>query len=228
MSAKAASSQVVEPHRLKWHGELAVAGACTLLRGLAATWRFHFLDDGWEREVEPGPVIFAVWHNRLALTMPIHRNVLLGRQPHRRLATLVSASKDGAMLARFMEHYGVQPVRGSTSRRGPQALLEMARVARRGYDLAVTPDGPRGPKYEVQPGVVQLARVSGHPIVPVSAQIFSRKELRSWDAFQVPLPFARCEIQVGESVRVARDADEAVLEEARATVERRLRDLTID
>ena len=132
------------------------------------------------------------------------------------------------MLARFMEHYGVQPVRGSTSRRGPQALLEMARVARRGYDLAVTPDGPRGPKYEVQPGVVQLARVSGHPIVPVSAQIFSRKELRSWDAFQVPLPFARCEIQVGESVRVARDADEAALEEARATVEWRLRDLTID
>ena len=80
----------------------------------------------------------------------------------------------------------------------------------------------------MQPGVVQLARVSGQPIVPVSAQIFSRKELRSWDAFQVPLPFARCEIQVGESVRVARDADEAALEEARATVERRLRDLTID
>ena len=160
--------------------------------------------------------------------MPIHRSVLLGRQPRRRLATLVSASKDGAFLARFMEHHGVLPVRGSTSRRGPQALLEIARVARQGYDLAVTPDGPRGPKYEVQPGVVQLARVTGLPIVPVSAQIHSKKELESWDAFQVPLPFARCEIQVGEAIRVARRADATAMESARATVEQRLRDLTID
>jgi len=80
----------------------------------------------------------------------------------------------------------------------------------------------------VQPGVVQLARVTGNPIVPVSAQIFSKKELRSWDAFQVPLPLARCEIQVGKGVRVPRDADEAALESARATVEQRLHDLTID
>jgi len=218
----------VVPHRLKWHGEVGAGAAFVMLRGLSATWRLRFLDDGWQHEVEPGQVIFAVWHNRLALTMPIHRSVLLGRQPRRRLATLVSASKDGALLSRFMEHHGVLPVRGSTSRRGPQALLEIARVARQGYDLAVTPDGPRGPKYEVQPGVVQLARVTGLPIVPVSAQIHSKKELESWDAFQVPLPFARCEIQVGEAIRVARRADATAMESARATVEQRLRDLTID
>ena len=79
----------VVPHRLKWHGEVGAGAAFVMLRGLSATWRLRFLDDGWQHEVEPGQVIFAVWHNRLALTMPIHRSVLLGRQPRRRLATLL-------------------------------------------------------------------------------------------------------------------------------------------
>ena len=85
------------------------------------------------------------------------------------MAAMVSASKDGGFLASILECFGVQPVRGSSSRRGPQALLELTGWAERGYDLAITPDGPRGPRYVVQEGIIALAQVTGLPIVPASS-----------------------------------------------------------
>ena len=83
------------------------------------------------------------------------------------MAALVSASKDGGFLSGILELFGVQPVRGSSSRRGPQALLELTTWAERGHDLTITPDGPRGPCYQVQDGVMSLAQLTGLPIVPV-------------------------------------------------------------
>src|SRR4030095_14421736 len=87
------------------------------------------------------------------------------------LAAMVSASKDGALLARILEDFGVQPVRGSSSRRGPQALLELTTWSERGYDLAITPDAPRGPCYIVQEGVMSLAQLTSLPVVPVSCEL---------------------------------------------------------
>ena len=115
------------------------------------------------------------------------------------LAALVSASKDGAFLAGILECFGVQPVRGSSSRRGPQALLELTTWAERGYDLAITPDGPRGPCYVVQDGVMSLAQLTGLPIVPVSYHVNWKIQLKSWDRFQIPLPFSRCEMYFGKA-----------------------------
>ncbi len=96
------------------------------------------------------------------------RRYVARRDRQRRLAALVSASRDGGLLAAILELFGVQPVRGSSSRRGAQALLELTTWAERGYDLAITPDGPRGPRYVVQEGVMSLAQITGLPIVPVS------------------------------------------------------------
>ena len=99
----------------------------------------------------------------------------------------------------------MQPVRGSSSRRGPQALLELTSWAERGYDLAITPDGPRGPCYVVQEGVMALAQVTGLPIVPFSYHLRWKIRVKSWDRFQIPLPFSPCDMIIGKPVRVPRE-----------------------
>jgi lysophospholipid acyltransferase (LPLAT)-like uncharacterized protein len=89
--------------------------------------------------------------------------MIVHRRYPRKLAALISASKDGAFLAAVLGRFGVEPIRGSSSRRGPQALLELTTHAKRGYDLAVTPDGPRGPRYVVKLGAIALAQPADHP-----------------------------------------------------------------
>jgi lysophospholipid acyltransferase (LPLAT)-like uncharacterized protein len=155
------------------------------------------------------PVIFCLWHNRLAISM------IVRRRHSRKLAALVSASRDGALLAAMLKAFGVEQVRGSSSRRGPQALLEMTSRAESGYDLAVTPDGPRGPRYVVQMGVISLAQVTGLPIIPVTCNTRLKICLKSWDGFQIPLPFSRCELVLNPPILVPRDAGEAKREELR-------------
>ena len=122
-----------------------------------------------------------------------------------------------------MGRFGVEQVRGSTSRRGPQALLEMSSRAKLGYDLAVTPDGPRGPRYVVQKGVIALAQVTGLAIVPVTCNTRRKICLKSWDGFQIPLPFSRCELLLNEPIFVPREACEVKREELRLELEGSLR-----
>jgi hypothetical protein len=144
------------------------------------------------------------------------------------MAALVSASKDGALLARTLEWFRVQPVRGSSSRRGAQALRELTTWAERGCDLTITPDGPRGPCYQIQDGITSLAQLTGLPIVPVSLNLNWKIRLKSWDRFQIPLPFARCEVCVGKAVRVPQNASDAEREELRRQLEAELRAITRD
>jgi lysophospholipid acyltransferase (LPLAT)-like uncharacterized protein len=122
----------------------------------------------------------------------------------------------------------VQPVRGSSSRRGPQALLELTGWAERGYDLAITPDGPRGPRYVVQEGVMGLAQVTGLPIIPASYHLSWKVQAKSWDRFQIPLPFSRCEMVFGKPVRVPREASDAEREALRQQLERTLKEISRD
>ena len=138
-------SGVVIPHKPKWYHLLAARIIYLLVRVVSATIRYEWRDEtGILANAVQRPVIFCVWHNRLALCLEVYRLHFrnIGRQS--RMAAMVSASKDGGMLSRVLELYDVQPARGSTSRRGRQALLELLRWAGRGYDLAITPDGPRG------------------------------------------------------------------------------------
>ncbi|MBC8324219.1 MAG: lysophospholipid acyltransferase family protein [Verrucomicrobia subdivision 3 bacterium] len=228
-AARNRKSEVGVPNPLRWHGALAATAAHSVTRLFDSTWRLD-LEDASDTLSTIGnqQVIFSLWHNRLLLAPPAYRKYFLARQPHRRLAALVSASKDGAILARVMKYHGIQPVLGSSSRRGAQALRELTTWAKRGYDFAITPDGPRGPRYEVQPGALMLAQISGLPIVPVSATVGWKKEFKSWDVFKLPLPFSHCHIRIGEMVRVPRDADEIEREAARRLLQERMDALTED
>ncbi len=223
------SSAPVIPHRAKWHGRLAARLIWLLSSFVAATLRWSWKDE--TNLFENGgkePVIFCLWHNRLALSLLLFRRYVQWRQPQRKLAALVSASRDGGMLAHVLELFDVEPVRGSSSRRGPQALRELVSAGERGRDLAITPDGPRGPCYVVQEGIVSLAQITGMTIVPASFYLSWKWRLKTWDRFQVPVPFARCEVQLGEPVKIPREADATERERLRAELEARMKAITRD
>ena len=155
---------------------------------------------------------------------------ILGRRHYKSvgLAGLVSASRDGAFLSAILGRFGVQSVRGSTSRRGPQALRELVTMIKRGYDIAITPDGPRGPFYVVQDGVLALAQVTGLPVVPVSYHLDRKIQLKSWDRFQIPLPFSHCEIVIGRMTHVPRKSSSLNRESLRQEFETEMRAITRD
>lgn len=154
--------------------------------------------------------------------------MVVHRRHRRKLAALVSASKDGALLAAVLGTFGVAQVRGSSSRRGPQALLELTSRAELGYDLAVTPDGPKGPRYVVQKGVIALAQVTGLPIIAVTCNTQRKICLKSWDGFQIPLPFSRCELILNRPIIVPREASEPKREALRLELETTLRNSSND
>ena len=222
------SPRVITPHPLKWHQRLAASVVYALIEAVAWTqrcrWEYHpeFLQLNKER------AIFCIWHNRLPFSLVMYRGHVRQHEKEHRMAAMVSASKDGGIVARILEHFGVQPVRGSSSRRGPQALLELTTWAERGYDLAITPDGPRGPRYIVQSGAIALAQLTGQALVPVSYHLSAKIRLKSWDQFQIPLPFGRALMKFGQPLRVPRDASDEQRELLRLELERRLRELTLD
>ncbi len=199
-------SGIVVPQPLKWHGKIAAYTIFALVRSVAASVRFQWKDQsGILAGPNAKPVIFSIWHNRLALCLELYRRFIQLRYPERRMAAIVSASRDGGLLARVLELHRVQPVRGSSSRRGAQAILELTSWAEKGYDIAITPDGPRGPKYVMQDGPIGLAQLTGLPIVPISYHLGWKKTVKSWDAFQIPIPGTRCEVTVGEPILVPPD-----------------------
>jgi len=221
--AKARKSGVVVPHPPKWHQRLGAWLLWAVFRLVSATLRYRVNDPhGFMTHREIRQVLFCTWHNRLALSMKLYD--VFGRRhyPSAGLAGLVSASRDGAFLAAILERFGVQPVRGSSSRRGGQALLELTTWAERGYDLAITPDGPRGPRYLVQDGAMTLAQVTGLPLIPASYHLSWKIQVKSWDRFQIPLPFSRCDIAVGRILSVPREATAAEREELRKQLEAEL------
>jgi lysophospholipid acyltransferase (LPLAT)-like uncharacterized protein len=191
--------------------------------------RFRWNDTtGFLQGPPPGPAIYCVWHNRLALCLVAYWDYVKKRNGTPGMASLVSASRDGGLLSGVLECFDVQPVRGSSSRRGAQALLELTTWAERGYDLAITPDGPRGPCYVVQDGVMSLAQLTGLPILPASFNVSWKIRVKSWDRFQIPLPFSRCEMYLGKPIRVPREATDAEREQIRQQLEAEMRALTRD
>lgn len=220
---------VVVPHQPTLAQRVGATLVFLALRAVACTLR-HRLEDrsGLFQGGKAPQGIYVIWHNRLALCLEGYRRHTRKQAGTPGLAAMVSASKDGGFLAAILDRHGVQPVRGSSSRRGAQALLELTGWAQRGYDLAITPDGPRGPRYVVQDGVMSLAQVTGLPIIPVSYALNWRWQLKSWDGFLVPLPFARWELVVAEPMRVPRDIPDAEREDLRRQLETTLRAITRD
>jgi lysophospholipid acyltransferase (LPLAT)-like uncharacterized protein len=196
---------------------LALTGA-TILKGLFATLRLEVADPaGFLSTPSSGPVLFCFWHNRiLGITHAFHRIYPASRHG---VTVLTSPSRDGEILARLVGAFGMGSVRGSSSRRGSQALRELMRLVRAGRDIAITPDGPRGPRYTLGPGVVSLAQITGAAVVPLHAHFSRSHSMRTWDGFIIPLPFSKVSITIGDAVRIAPTNDEGSFENARQNLE---------
>jgi lysophospholipid acyltransferase (LPLAT)-like uncharacterized protein len=226
---KKRKSGIVVPNAPQWHQRLAAFLIWLAVNAIAATIRYRIRDPhGFLQRKDFGQTIFCLWHNRLALCVKIYFKFRHRQFAAPGLAGLVSASKDGALLAAIFHRFGVQPVRGSSSRRGAQALLELKSWAERGYDLAITPDGPRGPRYVVADGAAGLAQITGLPVLPVSYFLKWKIQLKSWDGFQIPLPFSICEVTAGKIFQISREATDAEREKLRQELEAELRAISRD
>jgi len=190
--------------------------AAWILRAIAATMRRE--DVGLEHPrgvLQRGErAIVAFWHGRL-LMMPFV-------YPGEPTAILISQHRDGEVIAQVAERLGLSVVRGSVTRGAARAFREMLQVLRSGTHVVITPDGPRGPRQQVKPGVVELARLSGMPILPVAFGAWPRKVLQSWDRFVIPLPFGRGVYVWGEPIYIPADADRDALRAYQTTVQEHL------
>lgn len=151
-----------------------------------------------------GRAIFAFWHNRLMLIAYIYRR-LFGMKD---IVTLVSSSREGEYFVRMLKFFHPFVVRGSSTRGGSIAVKSLVRKIMQGMDCIITPDGPLGPKYRVQPGIIALARFTGAPIIPVSYWSSRRKILNTWDDFIFTLPFGRTTYVFGEPLYCPANATE--------------------
>jgi lysophospholipid acyltransferase (LPLAT)-like uncharacterized protein len=198
----------------------------TLAGGLMKLWsytlRFEIVDEcGITRPgTHLGPVIFALWHNRIFTVPPVWWRTG-GKQ--RKAVVLTSASHDGDVVAHAMAVFGLGSVRGSSSRRGVTALLSLKRALLEGLDVCVTPDGPRGPRYQFQPGVIKLAESSGSPIMPIHIRFSAAWRIKSWDRFVIPKPFSRVKVIFAAAIPLSRGMSPEVFESARLNLETILR-----
>ncbi|MBI2517297.1 MAG: DUF374 domain-containing protein [Opitutae bacterium] len=166
--------------------------AALLVRTWGRTLRFEADAETLRRltfSAEPAAIV--LWHNRLFLSAEIFRRY----RTKRHVYGLVSASKDGAWLAAFYRMVGIQPVRGSSSNFGREAARVLIEKMGEGHDIGITPDGPRGPLYSVEPGVLVVTRRRNAPMVLLGAEFGRAKRLRSWDKFYVPWPFTRIKMR---------------------------------
>ncbi|MGH7788906.1 MAG: lysophospholipid acyltransferase family protein [Candidatus Binatia bacterium] len=191
-----------------------------LLRGLQWSLRVEYVDaealhGRWGRGEQ---AIISFWHNRLLL-LP----VVAAAQP---MCIMVSHHRDGEMATRLLASWRISTVRGSASRGGVRGFLRLVHAYRRGENLAVLPDGPRGPRYVAKPGVVHLAKATGGPIFPVAWAASHASHLGSWDRLIIPWPFSRVVFAIGEPLSVASHASADELEASRVELERRLTRLT--
>lgn len=161
-----------------------------VLRLLYATLRVRMNDQAGVTTTESPRAIWIFWHNRLML-VPYIREQLIARP---KTAALTSASKDGEILSGLLRRFRLKPVRGSSSRRGVAALIEMIRLVEDGYDVGITPDGPRGPRYTFNPGAITLAQKTNTQILPVRVHYAKCWRLKSWDGFMIPKPFSRVDV----------------------------------
>ena len=186
----------IEGRKARW----LVALGFRLLQILARTLRYE-MDDraGVLGKPVAGNYIAALWHNRLLLISFVLKKFF----PQRPGAGLISASRDGDMIADATRRFGFDVVRGSSSRMGASALLELSEVLASGRDVLITPDGPRGPAYELGPGIIFLAQKTGAPVVPVNMEYSSCWRVKSWDRFIIPKPFSKVRVIIGQPQRIS-------------------------
>ena len=204
--------------KLRWAEPIAATVGTWLVRALAATWRFRL--SGREHfdalRAAGRPFIFVLWHSRILPLLSLHRN--------EGIVLLVSRHRDGGYLVNLGEDWGYRAVRGSSKRGGEIGLLGVVRALQGGAVVAITPDGPRGPAEQVQPGAVAAAQHSGAPLLPIGARASRAWYLRSWDRLCIPKPFATVEIAYGPPLQVGEG--KAGLRAAQGALGRALHEVT--
>ena len=197
-----------------------IAGLIMLVR---VTGRWTVLGgDALNDRLERGEALIGCfWHGRLMMMPYLWRR-------GRRMNVLISHHRDGRLIARAIRHFALRTVRGSTSRGALAGSRELYGLLRAGESIAITPDGPRGPRMRAAPGVVRLAALTGVPILPAAFSTRRRRVLSSWDRFVVALPFTRGVFVIGDPITVPRDASPVAIEQARQDLESRLNVLSAE
>ena len=191
---------------LGWRTRLKVAVAVTvggaIIRMLAHTWRMTRAGPGREQaRTDDRGAVFILWHGELLPILWAYRG--------EGIRALISTHADGEIIARIVEGLGFRTVRGSSSRGGARALLEIVRELQSGGEVAVTTDGPRGPRRVMQPGAVMAAMRAGVPIVAFGATVDRAWRFRSWDRFVLPKPFARVTVTTTSALMVEATSPQA-------------------
>jgi lysophospholipid acyltransferase (LPLAT)-like uncharacterized protein len=185
-------------------------------------WTARFEIEGWEHLEalvrEKRVPIHVAWHECIYL------GVYFWRQ--RGIVYMTSRSFDGEYIARFLQRFGFGAVRGSSSRGGARALIEMARLVRMRIQVGFTVDGPRGPRHIAKPGAVLLAKKTRQPILPFQVTASHCLRISSWDRMQIPLPFTRALVSVAPPIHVPHDADEATIAAKRDELQQALDEIT--
>ncbi|MBW2038885.1 MAG: lysophospholipid acyltransferase family protein [Deltaproteobacteria bacterium] len=206
-----------------WHRLVLRLGPCvafSLIKFLQGTMRIEELNGELVRDLwtKGENIIIAFWHGRLLMMPLVYRG--------EGVKVMVSRHRDGELINRTIQLFGFETVRGSTTRGGLSGIRGLVRALKEGYDVAIAPDGPRGPRYQVQAGVIQLAKISGCPILPLAFSASSRKILRTWDRFLIPYPFSRGVFVWGEPIWVNPEAGEEEMEQKSLLLEGRLEEIT--
>lgn len=193
-----------EERKLRWIVRLGTM----LVRLLALTWRIEIRHDaGWRAVRAAGrPVIFSLWHGQMLPPLWTHRG--------EGVAILISEHRDGEIIARIGKALGHATVRGSTTRGGGRALVSLVRTLNEGRDIAVTPDGPKGPAGKYAPGALVAAQRANAPIIAIGVEASRAWRLRSWDRFMIPKPFAKVVVAYCEPVWVEADSPREAAAEA--------------
>jgi lysophospholipid acyltransferase (LPLAT)-like uncharacterized protein len=188
-----------------------------LIRAIGSTLRFEVEDRAGAFATGRPGWIWAFWHNRMFVIPYIHDRWFA----HIPGAILSSPSGDGQIIADACAEFGFEAARGSSSKpqKGLGALILLAEKVKEGRDVGITPDGPRGPCYELQPGLLKLAQLTGGAIVPVRVEYRHALRFKTWDAFLLPLPFSRVKVIFEPLVTVPRKLDEAAFEKQRLALQ---------
>jgi len=189
-----------------------------VIRIFGMTYRVEVEDNAGVGELGREPIIHVVWHNRIFAATYLWRLT----SSHQPLVALTSASKDGAILAAAVGVVGVQVARGSSSRRGAAALVTLRKALKAHKDVYITPDGPRGPMYELQAGTLKLAQASGVPIVVKQIRLHDYWELKTWDRLRIPKPFSHVTLRYDEPIYIPKGLCDEEFEELRVRIERQM------
>ena len=188
---------------------------------LSLTYRVSYDDPcGWLEKESPWPSVVALWHNRIIFTASFVRKAML-----QKMTVLISNSRDGEYITAFIRFFGLNVVRGSSSKGGIQALVDLINEVKKGHSVILTLDGPRGPKYSIHLGAIAIAQRQSVPIIPLSLNAESYWQARSWDNTQIPKPFSKVVFKVGTPLMLPADLP---MEEAEQLVKDAMMSVTKD